>query len=35
MTKKLRKLLLDDAEISIVGAVTIAFFVGLALFSAS
>lgn len=35
MTKKLKKLLLDDVEVSIVGAVTIAFFIGLALFSAS
>ena len=35
MTKKLKNLLLDDAEITLVGAVTIAFFVGLAMFSAS
>jgi len=35
MTRKLKKLLLDDAEVTIVGVVTIAFFVGLALFSAS
>jgi len=35
MTKKLKKLLIDDAEVTLVGAVTIAFFVGLSLFSAS
>jgi len=35
MSRKLKKLLLDDAEITLVGAVTIAFFLGLALFSAS
>ena len=35
MTKKLKKLLIDDAEITLVGLVTIAFFVGLATFSAS
>jgi len=35
MTKKLKKLLIDDAEITLVGLVTIGFFVGLATFSAS
>jgi len=35
MTRKLKKLLLDDAEITVVGLITIAFFVGLATFSAS
>ncbi len=34
MTKKLKKLLLDDAEITLVGAITIAFFVSLVVYSA-
>jgi hypothetical protein len=34
MTKKLKKLLIDDAEISTMGAITLAFFVGLVAYSA-
>jgi len=34
MTKKLKKLLIDDAEITVLGATTIAFFVGLVAYSA-
>lgn len=35
MKKKMKKLLLDDAEIALVGLVTLAFFINLALYSAS
>lgn len=35
MKKKMKKLLIDDAEITLVVIVTLAFFVNLALFSAS
>ena len=35
MTKKIKKLLIDDAEITLVGLVTIGFFVANVIFSAS
>lgn len=35
MKKKMKQLLIDDAEIALVGAVTLAFFLNLALYSAS